>query len=335
MSVVDWLRVFRAQTYPASLLLVLIFYFLGGGELISWYTLYLALFTLITHYSSFGHNSLMDSCRVPRIGELPYDVQDPNKKHHPLVSGRIDLQKAHKVIHSLLILSVVYGIVLVYFSEGNKFLATVCLLLCLAFGHAYNDGLDKASYHNYLVISSCFTAFGLFGYFLVAEKFSIEAILLAVYVFFLEWFENNVEGSLKEIETKAEKNIMSLLGCRVQKGELIIPVKAKIYGLSIKVISLLALAPLLAIFDNVACKVIYIVFSVITLKKAITILTGGKYDRDKLLIAFSIEEILSIFLPYFVLSPVLGFQILLLLPVGVAYFLAINKINWGVCFPKV
>jgi len=333
MSVVEWLRVFRAQTYPASLMLILIFYFLGGGELISWYTLYLALFALIAHYFGFGHNSLMDSCRVPRIGAKPYDASDKHKKHHPLVSGEISFDSAHKVIHTGLIATAVIGCILIYFSGGNKFLATVCLFLYMVFGQAYNDGLDKSTVLSFLAISPCFTFFGLFGYFLVAKELSLGAVILAVYVFLLEWFENDIEGGLKEVEAKSEKNIMVALGCRVKGGKLTVPLRAKVYGLGVKVASLCVM-PLMLMPDIVSLT-IFVVVALPTLMFACKILKSGEYDRDRLLVGFSIEEILSIYLPYFALSPILGYEILTILPIGVIYFAVINRINWGVAYPKV
>lgn len=337
----DWFRIFRAQTYPASLMLIMIFYLLAGGKLFSLYALYLAIFALLAHYFGFGHNSLMDSCRVPKIGELPYDAQDKNKQHHPLVSGKISLEKAHKVIHTGLILTFLLGIVLVWFSSGNHFYAMISLTFYMVFGMAYNNGLDKAIYHDYLIISTCFTFFGLYGYFLVANSINLIVILLAVYVWLLEWFENNVEGSLKEIETKSEKNIMKLLGCRVKDNYLKIPLIAKAYGSSVKLSSIFVLWYILYLEiyqENLLFAISFLLSMIIlmlVLYFALIILSDKTYNRNGMLKLFSTEEILSIYAPYFVLMPLIGVLPLILLPIGIVYFLGINKINWGVFFPKV
>jgi len=64
----EWLRVFRAQTAPATLLLLeavySALYSAGGGRVFFWSGLELALFAVATHWFSFGHNSLMDTAHA-------------------------------------------------------------------------------------------------------------------------------------------------------------------------------------------------------------------------------------------------------------------------------
>lgn len=327
----DYLQLFRAQTYPASLMLLFIFYFLGGGRLLSWQSLGLAIYALVSHYIGFGHNSLMDSCKVPKIGELPYDAQDSNKAHHPLIDGRISLDTAHIVIHSGMMLGVLLALFLILGSGGNRFWALTCLTLYYVFGQAYNDGLNKTTVHSYLVISTCYVFYGLFAFFLTSDKLITPAILLCIYVFLVEIFQNNVEGALKELKQVSEKNTMRKLGCYVKgDGTIIVSCKGIAFGFSIKILSVITLAFLISEYPlNKFGVVLLFAFITFILWGAGEILTNTPSERKELIKLFSLEEILSIYAPYFILAPILGWEILFLLPLGVLYFVLLNRINWG------
>ena len=80
-KVIDWFRIFRAQTAADVFLLVLLPYLVAGGEFFSWFTLALALWSILVHHISFGHNTVLDTM-------LGWDSRDPNKRHHPLISKR-------------------------------------------------------------------------------------------------------------------------------------------------------------------------------------------------------------------------------------------------------
>jgi hypothetical protein len=50
----SWLQLFRAQTMPATLLLILVPY-LANARLLSLETLVIGTFAILSHYFSFGH----------------------------------------------------------------------------------------------------------------------------------------------------------------------------------------------------------------------------------------------------------------------------------------
>ena len=69
MTFRDYLQLFRAQTAPATILLILTPY-LTNATLFSLETATIFIFALLIHWVSFGHNSLMDTA-------MGYDLKDP------------------------------------------------------------------------------------------------------------------------------------------------------------------------------------------------------------------------------------------------------------------
>jgi len=117
LKIKSWLQLFRAQTSPAIILLILIPY-LANASLFWLETLAIGLFALFAHWISFGHNSLLDSCIIPEKGKLPPDFTDPSKSHHPLIRGDISFHEAHNVIHWSLSGLAVVAILLSLTKEG-------------------------------------------------------------------------------------------------------------------------------------------------------------------------------------------------------------------------
>lgn len=332
----SWLQLGRAQTFPASLMLVMVFFLLGGGELFSWFGLALFSWVWLSHVLTFGHNSLMDSCRVPEIGKQPYDAADKAKSHHPLINGRIKFRSAHKVIHFGLMFLVLMAVLLTYWGTGNLGLGMSFFALYIVCGYSYNCGLDKETIFAFVPISLCFMFLGLWGYFLSSTSFSGVALWLAIYIFLLEWFENGVEGCIKEIET-SEVNMMKSLGGGVKRGVMRLGRKGKAYGWGIKVASLLVMQFILVAYSlSLLPLIAYTVMAPVAIYFCWMILRDQKWERGRMLMAFSCEEIVSIYFPLIVLSPILGeLEVLFLALFGVAYFFLVNKALWRVPYPKV
>ena len=319
MKIRDWLRVFRAQTASASFILALVPYLLGGGEFLSWHSLFIFTFAILTHWFSFGHNSYIDTA-------MGYDVKDKHKSHHPLVNGSISMKSASNVINSgMFVLALILSLY-IYLYAVNKTLAFLFFVLYIVSGHWYNDGFSKTSIFAFIPISLCFTSFGLTFYFISASEFNQFIIIYSIFIFLTIWYEISVEGDLKDLEVPQDL-MMRRLGCKVHDGKLIRTKKAILYASFVKFTSIgliiwLELNHLLVLILSIPFFILMIYFHISLFKT--------EYHRNNVLRYCALEEISSIYLGVLASSIYLGFIIpFIIMIIGILYFVMMNKINWG------
>lgn len=320
----DWLQFFRAQTAPATILLILTPY-LTNATLFSLATVVIFFFALLIHWVSFGHNSLMDTA-------MGYDLKDPSKSHHPLVSGRITLPIAHNVIHWGFCGLAVFAILLSLVFSPNPLYAVIAIFLWWVFGYAYNSGLSKESLVSFLPISICFTAMGAWGWFLSHNSLNTVGWLLLAYFFMTILFQISWSGHLKEMELKERSNILVKMGAKVENGRFT-PGYSMVYGAVIKFINVPILGGFL-LFENFnVSRLVWLGF-IIVMVAHYQLVKPRLYVRAKELRAMSMMEILTIYAPIPLVLPWLEATILMLF--GVAYFWVMNKFLWGVAsHPRV
>lgn len=334
----EWSRLFRSQTAPATVILAMIGFLLGGGQLFSLFGFILFVFLILLHWFIFGNNSLMDACIIQKIGGLPYDAQDKGKKHHPLITGKIKLSTAHKVIYTGLIFLACIGIPFSFYGSGDTSLSLAFFLVFVVTGFAYNCGLSKVTVWKFIPISICFTALCGYTFFVMANSLNNLFILVLVYIFITEVFEVGVEGEQKEIETAAEINFLKFLGTKISTNKIYMSVSSKIVSWCIK-LSILAVGFYIFIIveGNFLSLFLFIFFTVSTIYFAVKIINDKEWGRDIKLRYYGLEEICTIYLLISILIPVIGLlESLTLMLFGVVYFIVLNKINWGTFFaPKV
>jgi len=325
MTTRDWLRLFRSQTAPATILLILVPY-LTNASLFSLGALMIGLFALFTHWISFGHNSLMDTA-------MGYDLKDPSKAHHPLVTGRISLTAAHNVIHWGLSGLCVLAILISLNFSPNPILAIISIFLWWVFGYAYNSGLSKESLLSFLPIAICFTAMGAWGWFLSHSSLDRLGWLLLGYFFATILFQISWSGHLKELELKERSNILVKMGAKIEHG-FFLPGGATFYGLFIKLVNIPILGSLILSENITISRSIWLAL-IVTLScyLLVKLVLPRRYIREKELRNMSVMEILTIFTPIPLVLPWLESIILMLF--GVAYFFLMNKLLWGVEYPRV
>lgn len=320
----EWLRVARAQTAPATMLLILVPY-LTNASLFSLEALIIGTFALLAHWISFGHNTLMDFA-------LGYDKRDPSKQHFPLHRGALSLHAAHNVIHWGLSLLTVWAIILSFWLSPNPAASISFLLLWVVFGQAYNDGLSKESLLGFIPISVCFTAAALWGWFLSHRDIDTIGLLYSGYVFFTILFQISWSGFIKEIGLKERSNILVKMGAHLEE-KLFKPGKAWIYAWIIKGINLyFGILLLLQSFtlERLVTVVLFSIFIIIMLHR----LTKSRiYRREKELMSMSIMEILTIYLPLPLLLDLCVAGILMI--IGLLYFFLVNLWLWRVPHPAV
>ena len=322
----DYLQMFRAQTAPATILLILIPY-LTITSLFSLEALTIGLFALFAHWISFGHNSLMDTA---------YDVKDPSKQHHPLVAGRISIHAAHNVIHWSLCGLAVAATVLSVTVSPNPFMALTSVFLWVVFGYAYNSGLSKESLLGFVPISVCFTAMGSWGWFLSHDSLNMTGWLYLGYVFFLILFQIAYEGHLKELEIKEKSNILVKMGAQVTtaNGEKhFTPGKAWIFAWLVKGFNLLFGFLLLVQNYSIVGLGAFIILCPLIITRLYKLTKPRPYVRKKELLSMSVMEILTIYLvPWLLLDPL---TVIILEVFGVICFYSINKLIWATPYPAV
>lgn len=329
----DYLRLFRAQTFPATLLMVFV-PFLANMTLdlnMLLKSILLSTLLLLTHFFSFGHNSLMDFAMM-------YDQRDPNKKHHPLISGAIELARAHNVIHwGLSSVTIVMAMLTVFWSPNIGY-AMICLMGWVGFGHAYNDGLSKESIFGFLAMSFSMMMMGGWGWFLSHENMNLVGWVFVAYVFCTILYQVSWSGFVKEMQIRESSNILTRMGARLDatwKGEReFIPGKARFYAYFTKATGLFLGGLLSWLNYNVVRLVIWVLLTIITVYLLHHATKPRVYDRKKELISMSFMEITTIYLP---IPLILDLNIALVLMVfGIIYFWLINRIIWGsALYPKV
>lgn len=326
----DWLQIFRAQTAAAVFILVLTTYLAAGGKLFSWYTLILAIWSIFTHHISFGHNTVMDTI-------MGWDTKDPNKIHHPLIANRIKKETALKVIGVGMFISTITAILLVYYSLGNMFYAMAFFCLFLISGMIYNDGISKVSVWDFIPISICFTSLSLFSYFLIETKFNELIILLAAYIFLLQWFEIGIEGEIKEIEIKDEVNMLRILGTKCT-DKIFTMGKSVIYPWIIKLAGLGLAGYIVYKYTFTTLTVIlFIVFVILALYFCFELTKKRIWNRKKAIRDMALEEVVSIFLIPIILLRLIGpIEVTVIIVISILYFVGMNAFLWKTLFaPKV
>jgi hypothetical protein len=335
MNMKKWLQLFRAQTAPATVLLVLTAY-LFSASFLDLKTLLLTALLLLVHLFSFGHNSLMDAA-------MHYDQGDPNKQHHPLVSGIIKFQQAHNVIHwGLGFLSLAVASVTILIAQ-NPLIALLCLIGWTGFGHAYNDGLSKESLIGFLAISLSMTAAGAWGWFLSNEKLTVLGGLYLGYVFCIILYQISWSGFIKEMQVREHSNILSKMGAELVTTAEVYPKKlitvefypgaSRFYAYLIKGVGLI-FASLLCWYNYSLVRLVTLVlFGVLMVFLLHQTTKQRAYNRGKELLSMSLMEIATI---YLAIPLMLNLEIAaLLMLAGIVYFFLINVWLWGVLYPKV
>jgi len=321
-KVIDWLRIFRAQTAADVFLLVLLPYLVAGGEFFSWFTLTLAFWSILVHHISFGHNTVLDTM-------LGWDSKDPNKRHHPLISKRVRKETALKVVSIGFFICTIAAITFVYYGSGNSYYSMAFFSLFIVGGFIYNNGISKISVWDFVPITICFTSLSLFSFFLIAKEFNEIIILIAVYIALLIWFQIGVEGEIKEIEIDDESNMLRKLGTKI-KGSTFSMGSSIIYPWILKLAGLAVAGYIVYKYTMEWYTIVtFGVWAILAILFCYRLTRKRIWDRKKALRDMAVEEIISIFLLSFILIPIIGLlEITIILLVGIFYFVGMNALLW-------
>jgi hypothetical protein len=224
----DWLKLFRSNTAPMTVLRVEFFYLLSGAPFLSFFNGAVVLWATLLHWLAFGHNTLMDTSRG-------FDKENPHRKHDPLVTGSLQLDNAHNVVHWLEILATLAGVSLIAVSSGQQVAALSFLILYAIGGHAYNDGLDKSTILGFIPYTLSSTSLCAAVYFLHATTMDNFFLAAIIYIILVEIFELAWENSLKDITVDKERNFLRTIGVKVEKSKLKCSMKGRLFAYAIKI----------------------------------------------------------------------------------------------------
>jgi len=330
MNLKAWMQVGRAQTCPATTLLLLVPY-LAGGRVSLIGALLMTVFGILVHLFSFGQNSLLDTTVIHYRGRLPPDLEDPSKAHHPLVCGTIELSKAHSVINwGLALLATAAGIWSLF--GANPALSMLGLIVWFIWGWGYNAGLSKVSAIAFLPISICFAGLTGWAWFLTHETIGLAGVYYFAYVFLTILFQISVEGNLKEMAQAERSNLLIAMGARLRSGWFS-PGWSAAWGVGIKALSGFLLGRLVRV-DFTIFDILWGMLCIVS----IGILSGKLclphfYDRPRELKLMSLMEIVSIYAP---IPFMVDWRIAAILMIaGAIWFIGANKLLWGTSHPGV
>jgi len=323
-TIKNYLRLGRAQTYPADWLLVLVPFMAGTGVSMDAVVI-LSIFMFFVHIISFGENSLLDFTQG-------YDKADPSKAHHPLSTGAITVPDAMSFIHWGKAFLMLGGCAMIYAWAPNPLMAMFCLFMWYAWGTAYNLGLSKVSLLGFLPICLCFSFMGGFGWYLSHEILTPTGWWYIAYTFTVILFQISWSGHLKEMGQAERSNLLIKMGASLRDG-VFEPGWSFLYGFAVKGASLYILTRMMKPFLSDP-TVLWFCFIFVCVGSMTTLLCRPHpYDRATELKRMSLMEIIGIYAPIPLMVP--WGQALILMATGVVYFYLMNRALWGVSYPKV
>ena len=308
-KLLDWFRLGRWHTTPATVILLVSSYVAGGGSLFSLMGLLLFLYGLLNHWTCFGHNVVMDYW---------WDLEDPSKSHHPLTAGRIRLEDAVNVVNGLLGVCLLIGLL---FAWGNWW-SLFWFAMFIAGGFLYNNWLSKTTVWGWVPITVCYTSLSIYAMGL-AGGFNL---LYALYIMFTIWFQIGWSGYLKEIEVSKQANLLRRLGAGVEDGWFRASKIAKLFGAVVKLGNFCLGVVMLYYVDFWRQVIGAFLLVAMWAMLDLCVLRNRKWDRLKELKNMSLMEIVTIYLGMFLVMPLA--EALVLAGFGLAWFTLMNKYLW-------
>jgi hypothetical protein len=327
VKVREWFKLFRVPTSPMTVLSVEVFFLIAGGTFLSLFNLGLVLWATLVHWLGAAHNSLMDTSRG-------FDQQNPHMKKQPLVAGTLDLNITHNVVHWLTIASVLLGVLIVWYSPGNRPYALIYLLLFAVGGHAYNDGLNKSSVLSFLAYTLSIVSLSAFGYYIYATAATDLFFLAVTYMVLTQIFIAGWEFHLKDITLEKERNLLRALNVKVEKGKFKSSIQGRLFGYLLKIaaVTVLFLTGYISIAATVT-GVATLIILVLVIVFAILMIENRDYNYDRDMIFITISDLASMFLLPVVLItaglPSLGsVEVMSMISYALIWYIVFNEVTW-------
>jgi len=328
-SPLEYLKLFRLQTGATTAVAPVIGYLVIAAQ--TGYNIDLFEIVLIfsigilMHIFEFVLNEYVD---------IEVDKLSPDLAEKPLVKGTVSPAAALAVVFGALILTYILTI-LFFFNLWTLIFIT----LSFEFGAIY-DIHGKRFAGSDVTLGLWIFFFCLFGASIVSVEFTGLLYLVAGLGFFQIFFNNAVEGGIKDADHDAvggARTLAYVMGVRVKNGKLTIPNAFKLVSYAIKLshISIIIIIIYISVFkisnlmDYIHLFLILILI-IIILSTLHSFINEIEFKRNKLKRIFSIHEIATYYLAPIILLQLLGIVpvlCLLILPLG--WYIFLNLILYG------
>lgn len=324
MGLKDYITFTRWHTAALTVPITVIGLLIAGVPAGSWQVLEFALFGLLFHALGFAQNNLAD---------YKYDIEDPSKSSHPLVSGKIKFRAANFFINFGILGLFIFGL----FLSRDQPYSIFFLGLSIISGYVYNT-CSKDTVWGFIPITLCFSSLPMFAYFAYQSNLSHLMLLVYLYIVLQMIFQIAVEGCLKELMQEKESNLMRTLGYRVEHGILKTSMSGGLFAYMNKVIGgVLGAQIVVSLTGSLLPIIVMGIVAAIGAMMVNDLLLREPWDRQRVVRDSAIIEILSYVFLIVALQGLLGWSLVaIFILVPVTWFIFWNRIFWNTfIMPKV
>ncbi len=322
MAFRDWLVFSRTHTAALTIPGALMGAFLADPATTPTRLALVGVWAWLAHGAGFAVNNLLD---------LAWDRADPNKRHHPLVSGAIQERDAWLAT----LLASFAALVLGCWLGRDHPASWLALWGFVGFGTLYNHQC-KVSLLAPLWISVSFACIPLYAWLAMGGGWSWTILYLVAYSFLLMVAQIAVSGYAKDLACAGEVNLLRRWGAEVTpRGEWHFPVEAIMMAFVLR----WALATLGAFYFALHLPIqvgaltgvaIQCVAAWVLCGPLLRTLRNGWMPRAQRVKWMGLAEILA----YWFLVGSLAFDLLVAWVVGLvvaplAYYVVANRVYWG------
>lgn len=323
-----YLQLARAHTVPLEAVPTGVGAVLAMGTVYHVEVLLFIALGALYHIAGYSANSYIDY-------KKGYDRDDPNKSHHPLVSGELSEARAKVFVVVSVALTLLYGM---WLSGGDK-LAVAILLVAFIMANSYNF-FSKVTVLKPLPISVAHALMFSFSY-VAAGGESLE-ILGSGTMFVFTWvlYQIAVSGEVKDITTD-ESNVMKRLGSRVnESGEgmyIVSPPRVLILTIALKVTPVACAMYIISELNGYIYIWWIMAIAQVSVYLGIEIVENGIYIRSERVRSMATMELSMVAMFLMVISPLSSsWEAWAAVVLSLGWVVIFNKIQWGtVLAPRV
>jgi len=328
-TIKSWLIFFRAHTAILEAPMAALGAALAIGHFWNLEVLMWAIFGVLYHFVGYGMNSYAD-------WKNGYDVDDPNKNHHPLNTGDISGNTAKLVVQISTVFLIVYGIV----ASGLNVEPLVVLTAMVVIGVTYNYA-GKLTQHKYMLVALVHSLVFLLPYVVYQPDVS-NIIWVAVLAYFVHHvFQILISGDVKDIEMD-ESSLVQSLGMSIEhtkSGEKLLDVDPSVVAISyiVGILEGVIVIAILLFFDPPTYTIVLTLSMMAWMIIEIDDIIGeGYYKRDKRVAAMSRKELAGLWMIFAAFTGQIGLEAWIgMVALSLAYFIPVSKIMWGGINPDV
>lgn len=287
------------------------------------------------HFVGYGMNSYTD-------WDKGYDKEDENKQHHPLQRGAIKKSQAKAIIFSSLVAYTMVTTAAVAYS-GN--LSALVLVFAQAVGGLFYNYFGKETPLKFISISISHSMAFAIPYVVMGGDVFTDYFVMA-FIFMIIWivYQIGVSGEIKDI-TQDEENFLKEMGTKVLKehdggghkvvyGDMVSPwgaglTTAKVIIAAVVFVSTAEFGPGVAV-DTAISGVVIVLCCVAMMNMDSKMLSGGRFDRGKMIQTMSSLELVTLTTFSVMLGPIIGYMPSVVIPaISFIWVVVFNKALWG------